>query len=156
HRLAAIGVWLEPGISTTWPFAGRTYLYLSDDNGDTWSRHPFPEVTTTHPTFGPFDGVALRRLFVTNDGRLLAYGTTVVSNLFVTWSIGGLIYRSFDGENWERSTFELGPIEEIAYSSSIGRMVAAGYGTMIDSADGAGWNGYAMKTANVTTPGGPL
>lgn len=156
YRLAAIGVWLESDISANWPFAGRTHLYLSDDDGETWSKQPFPEVTAIHPHFGPFDGVALQRLFATEDGRLLAYGTTMVSNLVVTWRVGGLIYRSFDGENWDRSTFELGPIEELAHSPSIGRLVAAGYSTMIDSADGAGWNGYAMEDANVSTPQGPL
>src|SRR5690606_24478556 len=99
-RLAAIGVWLEPGISDSWPFAGRTYVFLSDDAGESWTRHPFPEVATVHDTFGPFDGVALQRLFVTDDGRLLAYGTTMVSNLSITWSVGGLVYRSNDGESW--------------------------------------------------------
>ncbi|MCB1559522.1 MAG: exo-alpha-sialidase [Xanthomonadales bacterium] len=156
RRLAAIGVWLEPDISDSWPFAGRTYIYLSSDNGDNWSKHPFPEVSTTHTTYGLFDGVTLQRLFVTNDGRLLAYGTTMVSNLFVTWSVGGLIYRSNDGINWTRSIFERGPIQEMAYSASIGRLVAAGFGTMLDSADGAGWNGYQMKDAAVTVPAGPL
>ncbi len=155
-RLAAIGVWLESGISSSWPFAGRTYIFLSSDDGDTWSRHPFPEVRTTHDVFGPFDGVTLRRLFTTSDGRLLAYGTTMVSNLFVTWSVGGLIYRSNDGISWTRSSFENGPIEQISDSSDTGRMVAAGYSTMTDSADGAGWNGYLMRAANVTAPSGPL
>jgi hypothetical protein len=137
------------------PFSGRTYVFLSDDNGTTWSKRAFPESTVTGTPFGDFDGVALNRLFVTSDKRLLAYGTIKESNLFVTWSIGGLIYRSNDGVSWNRSTFELGPLMQLA-DSSTGRMVGGGFTSVIDSADGAVWNGYLIRDANISLSGGAM
>lgn len=157
RRLAVIASWLEePGDSIS-RYVARTYVFLSDDNGNTWTRQPFPVSTVTGTPFGAFEGVNLNRLFVTADQRLLAYGTTSVSeNLVVVWSIGGLVYRSDDGLTWNRSSFELGPLYQLAAASGIGRMVAAGSSTVTDSADGAGWNGYLMRDAAVSVGGTPL
>ena len=156
RRLAAIGSWLEDAATGPLPFVGRTYIFLSDDNGNTWSRQPFPENIVTGTPFGSFDGVLLDRLFVTTDGRLLAYGTIAQSNLFITWRIGGLVYRSNDGVGWNRSTFELGALNQLAYSTSVGRLVGAGFASIIDSPDGAAWNGYLVKQANISLPTGAM
>lgn len=156
RRLAAIGGWLEDAASGDLPFVGRTYIFLSNDNGNTWSKQAFPENIVTGTPFGNFDGVYLDRLFVTSDGRLLAYGTVAQSNLVITWRIGGLIYRSNDGVSWNRSTFELGQLNQLAYSSSVGRLVGGGFSSVIDSADGAAWNGYLVRQANISLPGGAM
>ncbi|MEQ1519231.1 MAG: sialidase family protein, partial [Usitatibacteraceae bacterium] len=155
-RLAAIGGWLENAATGNLPFVGRTYIFLSNDNGNTWSKQSFPESIVTGTPFGDFDGVYLDRLFVTSDGRLLAYGTVAQSNLFITWRIGGLVYRSNDGVSWNRSTFELGPLNQLAYSSNVGRLVAGGFTSVIDSADGAAWNGYLVRQANISLPSGAM
>jgi hypothetical protein len=157
RRLAAIGSWLEEPDDSISRYVARTYIFLSDDNGNTWTRQPFPVATVTGTPFGEFEGINLDRLFVTAGQRLLAYGTTSVSeNLIIVWNIGGLVYRSDDGLTWNRSSFELGPLYQMAAASGIGRMVAAGSATVTDSADGAGWNGYLMRDAAVSVGGTPL
>lgn len=154
RRLAAIGAWLEVQDPPRTPFVARTYLFLSDDGGETWSRHPFPFDTVTGTPYGEFEGIDLTRLFVSNGGELLAYGTTTVSyGLPLVWNIGGLVYRSGDGLNWQRSTFELGPLYRMASVNNGARLVAAGSSTVTDSADGAGWNGYLMRDANIALGG---
>ncbi|MBN8481947.1 MAG: hypothetical protein J0L88_10210 [Xanthomonadales bacterium] len=151
RRLAAIGAWLEVQDPPLTPFVARTYVFLSDDGGVNWSRHPFPFDVVSGTPFGEFEGINLSRLFVSSSGELLAYGTTTVSyGLPLVWNIGGLVYRSGNGLDWQRATFELGPLYQMAGVSSGARLVAAGSSTVTDSADGAGWNGYLMRNASIT------
>lgn len=157
RRIAAVGAWLEEPGTTQSRYVAQTYVFLSDDNGNTWTRHPFPIASVTGTPFGVFEGIDLTRLHVTQGGELLAYGTTTVSqNLFIIWNIGGVIYRSGDGEGWQRSTFELGPLYQMADVSDGDRLVTAGSSTVTDSVDGAGWNGYLMRDANIAVGAGSM
>lgn len=135
------------------PFEGRTTLLFSGDDGNTWQSEQFP---VSEALFGgrPFPGIALGGLHISPAGELLAYGTTMLSNFPVIWSIGGAVFRRTNTGNWEQAFFELGRLDSM--SDADGRLVASGFRTVIDSADGAGWNGYSFDRANMLVNGQPL
>lgn len=136
-------------------YKGRTLLHVSGDNGNSWSTTPFPHDSAPYGAHS-YEGVALTGLHISPAGELLAYGTTQVSsNLFLVWSIGGLIYRSNDGgATWTLARFAYGPLEHMANAN--GRLVAVGATTVLDSADGAGWNGYFLADGLISDNGNPL
>ncbi len=135
-------------------YKGRTLLHISNDDGNSWSTAPFPH---DNVPFGPgqYEGVTLTGLHVSPAGELLAYGTTMVtSNRILIWSIGGLIFRSPDGVNWTLARFAYGPLNHMADAD--GRVVAVGATTVLDSADGAGWNGYFLRDGVIMDGGSPM
>lgn len=130
------------------PFEGQTLLLNSTNNGDNWDIQTFP-LTQVNSVFGEFPGVALSGLHLDVGGNLLAYGTTQVSTGVVTWSIGGAIFRKTGA--WGQAFFELGPLHAMANGN--GRVIAGGFQTLLDSPDGAAWNGYFLRDANVEVNG---
>lgn len=151
-RLAVAGSFLfEPVPGEDFGFFAETWIFLSDDDGESWTAHPFPHDSATFLGW-EYRGVDVPHLHVSPTGHLLAFGTTTVSNLVFTWGMGGLVYRSPNGIEWEESTFAYGPLAEMADAD--GRLVAVGSVTAIDSADGAGWNGYVLEDAAILAPGG--
>ena len=131
------------------PFEARTTLLSSADEGRSWSVAPFP--FTKAFAGRDYEGLALTGLHVAPDGSLLAYGTTQLSSGLVTWSIGGAVFRRSGG--WNQATFQRGRLSSMATAG--GRLVAAGFQTVLDSADGGGWNGYSFLAADFQA-GGPL
>lgn len=125
------------------PFEGRTKLLTSGDGGRNWSISPFP----FREAFAgrDYEGLALTGLHRAPDGSLLAYGTTQLSSGVVTWSIGGAVFRK-SGGGWNQATFQRGRLSSMATANS--RLVAAGFQTVLDSADGGGWNGYSFLAAD--------
>jgi BNR repeat-like domain len=154
-KLVALYAWLEDAPSgSQLPLAARTYILTSSDNGNTWINTPFPH-TTVNSMAGVFYGVNLSGLHVSPGGKLIAYGTTTVcSSPVLQWMIGGLIYYSSNGSSWDLGTFSHGALFDVTDAG--GRMVATGFTTVMDSADGAGWNGYKFGDANVQVSGGSL
>ncbi|MDP0501327.1 MAG: hypothetical protein Q7P63_14635 [Verrucomicrobiota bacterium JB022] len=131
----------------------RTYFVTSNDNGNTWSLDAFPVRSARHQLSGrEYHGVDITGLMQGPGGELLAYGTTTGTNNpgFVYWSIGGAIFRR-SGAQWVQAHFGYGPVGKIAQAG--GRAVAVSHNAVLDSADGAGWNGYIMGEAQVTVEG---
>lgn len=133
-------------------FAGRTVLYRSADNGNTWTELPFPHTSVDYGGGIEYEGLVLTGLHEGPGGELLAYGTTMLSaNMVVVWSIGGAIYRSSNGTSWTLAKFAYGPLNHMAEAG--GRAIAVGATTVLDSADGAGWNGYFLSNGNIQDGG---
>lgn len=154
-QLVATSVSLVPSSNSFGlPFEGRTTLLFSSDDGNSWRKEPFPITEAWFSGGILIPGVALGGLHVSPAGELLAYGTTMLSNLAVTWSIGGAVFRRTNSGNWVQAFFELGRLDSM--SDANGRLVASGFQTVIDSADGAGWNGYSFDQANMLVSGQPL
>ncbi len=133
-------------------YMARTSVLRSSNNGETWTRttFPFPTIDFRGRTYY---GVHLTGLAISTAGELLAYGTTTVSNNFVIyWNVGGAIYRSADGSNWTEASFAYGPLSKIATAG--GRLVATGFSTALDSADGSGWAGYRLTDAAINDADG--
>ena len=150
RRLIATAVHLTSGGPLG--FVGRTVLYHSSNNGTTWTEQPFPYNDVELGGGLNYAGVVLTGLHVSPSGEILAYGTTnVARSPFLVWSIGGLIYRSVDGVNWNLARFAYGPLYHMAGAG--GRVIAVGANTVLDSADGAGWNGYFLDRAAVMDGG---
>lgn len=127
----------------------RTDLLRSSDNGNTWTRQAFPHFTARHPDTGVlYYGVDIYGFYEGPGGELLAYGSTSGTNHpgFVLWSIGGVIFRQ-TGSTWEQVHFGYGPVAKITGAG--GRAVAISHNAILDSADGAGWNGYVIGGANI-------
>ncbi|MFK7958734.1 MAG: Calx-beta domain-containing protein [Lysobacterales bacterium] len=131
------------------PFEGKTQIVSSIDNGNTWQISAFP-IREAVAQFGRFPGIFLPNLFVTPGGELIAYGTTVLSNGFGGFFIGGLIFRQ-TGSTWQQMFFELGMVQSMSQTGS--RLAASGFQTVLDSADGGGWNGYRLADAQITVDG---
>ncbi len=149
-RIDAVAIRLVSG-SDDIPLQGQTLLLSSSDNGDSWSVNPFPFDSASF--FGlDFPGLALTGLHRDVTGNLLAYGTTHVSGGAVLWSIGGAVFRR--AGNWDQAYFALGPINTMANGN--GRVIAGGFQTLIDSPDGAAWNGYFLRNANLQANGTAL
>lgn len=138
---------LPPGI-------GRTQLLSSNNNGDTWNIQDFPERDAQFLGTIPVPGVYLPNLYVAPNGQLLAYGSALQVSGGQGYYIGGLIFRR-QGPTWEQVYFEQGVLQSINEADN-GRLVAGGFQTILDSADGAGWNGYAFVDANMNVDGQPL
>ena len=151
-RIVATSTYLGERPGTENQFTGSTILLYSDDDGESWQEMDFPfsvvergEVT--------FEGVYLTGLHAAPNGKLLAYGTTAIANdPFLTWFIGGLIYTSNDGLNWEETNFSLGKIEDVADAN--GRIIAVGSNTYLDSGEGIEWDGYLLSQVNLELPNG--
>lgn len=144
--IQAIATRLVPGTESL--FQGQTLLLSSSDNGNTWSVTPFPFDSASF--FGlELPGLALTGLHRDVGGNLVAYGTTQVSNGAVLWSIGGAVFRQTG--SWEQAYFALGPINTMANGN--GRVIAGGFQTLLDSPDGAAWNGYFLRNANMQSNG---
>ncbi|MCB1208496.1 MAG: hypothetical protein KDK97_04165, partial [Verrucomicrobiales bacterium] len=153
RRLIATAVYLAKGGPLG--FVGRTVLYLSASDGNSWTELPFPHDSIDFGGGTNFEGVVLRGLQVSPAGEILAYGTTNLAAFpTVVWSIGGAIYRSVDGVNWNLAKFAYGPLYHM--SPAGGRLIAVGANTALDSADGAGWNGYFLENAQLMDGGQPL
>ncbi|MCB1087759.1 MAG: exo-alpha-sialidase, partial [Verrucomicrobiae bacterium] len=151
--IVATSVFMTRGGPMGW--VGRTMLYFSNSNGNSWTEMAFPHDSVDLGGNFEYEGLVLSGLQVGPGGELLAYGTTNLSaNMVVLWSIGGAIYRSPDGVNWTLAKFAYGPIYKI--SSAGGRAIAVGATTVLDSPDGAGWNGYFLGQANVQDAGQPM
>lgn len=131
------------------PFEGFTQVVTSADNGNTWQVSPFP-VAEAISTSGRFPGILLSNLFVTPGGQVLAYGTTLLSSGARGFFIGGLIFR-LTGGTWQQMFFELGMLQSMSQTGS--RLAASGFQTVIDSADGGGWNGYRLRDAQISVDG---
>lgn len=130
----------------------RSSLVSSTNNGATWTKTVFP---VDHISYAGHDfyGIDLWGLAEGPGGNLLAYGTVSGSNNGVLfWSLGGVIYQNFGG--WQERFFGYGPIRKVRDAG--GRAVAAAHNGILDSADGAGWNGYVMSNSNITLGGNPL
>ncbi len=109
HRLVTLMSYMEDAPGGDFPFAAKTYLFYSDDNGGTWTKLAFP-ITSEDFQGRKFYGLDLNGLHVAPGGQLLAYGTTTISdNLVIYWHIGGLIYHSSDGINWENRSSPSAP-----------------------------------------------
>lgn len=135
------------------PYQGRTQIITSADNGNSWQLTNFPHTSASF--FGrQIPGVFLERLHVSAGGQLLAYGTALLAAPPVYWSIGGAVFRHTGGNNWEQAFYQMGALESM--SDANGRLVATGFQTVIDSADGAGWNGYTFDNAQFIVNGQPL
>ena len=155
-RLIAIMKRLEKYQDEPPLYGVRTYFVTSGDNGITWSLSPFPvPFATFEGNGGKFYGVDIKNLQMGPGGELLAYGTTSVTRRPGTslWSIGGAIFRQ-SGGTWVQAFFGNGPVGKIANAG--GRAVAAVYNGVLDSADGAGWNGYSFWESNFTLDGTPM
>lgn len=148
-----VGLRDSSGGESNLPYVGRTRILSSGNNGESWTVSEFPIQTALFNGF-PFPGVFLSKLFLAPNGQLLAYGSTVQSNGAVGYFIGGAIFRQ-QGGTWEQANFELGPLQSMSVADN-GRLVAAGFQTVLDSADGAGWNGYSLTDANMNLNGQPL
>lgn len=135
------------------PFQGLTEILSSSDDGNTWELNSFPHRSAS---FGgrEIPGVFLDHLHVSANGQLLAYGTAMLASPPVYWSIGGAVFRNTGGNNWEQVFYQLGPLESM--SDANGRLVAAGFRTVIDSADAVGWHGYTFGDAQLMVNGQPL
>ncbi len=134
------------------PFEGQTKIISSIDNGSSWQVETFP-VREAIASVGRFPGIYLTHLFVTPGGGLIAYGTTLLSNGFGGFYIGGLIFRRM-GASWQQMYFSLGALQSMAQTGS--RLAAAGFQTVLDSADGGGWNGYRLSEAQYNVDGNVL
>ncbi|MFK7956795.1 MAG: Calx-beta domain-containing protein [Lysobacterales bacterium] len=132
------------------PFVGRTQILTSADNGDTWSVSAFP-INTALFNGVPFPGVYLTSLFLAPNGQLLAYGTTLQADGPIGYFIGGAIFRQ-QGGVWEQAHFAFGALSSMNLGDN-GRLVTSGFQTVLDSADGAGWNGYSLSDANMMLNG---
>ena len=128
---------------------GQTEIVTSTDNGNSWQVSRFP-VAEAISSFGRFPGILLPRLFVTPGNQLIAYGTTYLSNGTGGYFIGGLIFRR-TGASWQQLFFELGKLDSMSRTGS--RLAASGFQTVLDSADGGGWNGYRLRDAQITVDG---
>ena len=134
----------------------RSFLVTSQDNGETWSLEPFPVNFATFPgSVRQFHGVDIENLTMSPGGELLAYGTISGTNNpgLVLWRIGGVIFRR-SGNTWVQAFYGNGPVSKIAEAG--GRAVAAVHNGVLDSADGAGWNGYTFPNAQFTLDGEPI
>ncbi|MCB1094227.1 MAG: hypothetical protein KDN22_01490 [Verrucomicrobiae bacterium] len=153
--LIAVMVRLEEANVGFFKYQARSYFLVSTDNGNNWSMSPFPKTFATFRGNGrAYHGVNITGLQMGPGGQLLAYGTISGTNNGITlWSLGGLIFRQTGG-SWEQELFEYGPVGKIA--SAGGRAVATCHNAILDSADGAGWNGYEMSDAQVTVDGQPI
>lgn len=128
------------------PFQGQTLILASTNNGNSWSITPFP-VAEALLGGARYPGIFLPHLFLAPNGQLLAYGSTVRSNGAVSFFIGGAIFRQ-TGSGWEQVSFKLGSLASMSTTDG-GRLVASGFQTVLDSADGVGWNGYSLADANM-------
>ena len=151
-KLIAIARTLKesPGI---FRYVVQTTFYTSSDDGETWSAADFPIEYVQRGTKKLY-GVNITELVDGPGGELLAYGTmTGSNNLFCYYHIGGVIFR--DGPSgWEQAFYGFGPVFDIAVGG--GRAIAAAHNGVLDSADGAGWNGYRLRDASVTSGSSPL
>lgn len=154
--LIAVLVRMEEATEGPFKYQARSYFLTSANNGSTWSMSPFPKTSAVFQSSGrTYHGVHITGLHMGPGGQLLAYGTITGSNHpIAVWSIGGLIFRQTGAGQWEQALFEYGPVGKITQAN--GRAVATAYNAVLDSADGAGWNGYAMAQANVTLDGQPM
>lgn len=130
-------------------FEGQTEIVTSSNNGNTWQISRFP-VSEAISQVGRFPGILLPKLFITPGGQLIAYGTTFLSNGSGGYFIGGLIFRRTGG-TWQQMFFELGKLDSMSRTGS--RLAASGFQTVLDSADGGGWNGYRLSNAQISVGG---
>ncbi len=131
----------------------RTYFLTSSDNGNTWSKSAFPLHYATFAGDGRrYYGVNITGLHMGPGGQLIAYGTTTGTNHpgAIHWNIGGAIFRQ-SGGSWTQAHFGYGPVGKV--TNADGRAVAVSHNAILDSADGAGWNGYTMRAAQVEVDG---
>ncbi|MEE4376294.1 MAG: hypothetical protein V2J55_02115, partial [Candidatus Competibacteraceae bacterium] len=131
------------------PFEGLTQIVSSSNNGNSWQVTSFPAPEAISIS-GRFPGIFLPNLFVTPGGELIAYGTTLLSNGFGGFFIGGVIFRRTGG-SWQQMLFELGKLDSMTQAGS--RLAASGFQTVLDSADGGGWNGYRLRDAQISVAG---
>lgn len=130
-----------------------SYILSSSDNGISWSMSAFPKQFAFFSSTGrKYYGVNISGFHEGPGGELLAYGTTTGTNSpgFVYWSIGGAIFREAGG-TWEQAHFGYGPVGKITNAG--GRAVAVSHNAVLDSADGAGWNGYSMDQSQTVLNG---
>jgi photosystem II stability/assembly factor-like uncharacterized protein len=151
--LIAVMRTLESSSEGFFSYAVKTWFLSSSNNGNTWTKAAFPRTyATLEGTTRRYYGVDITGLHMGPGGQLLAYGTTSGTNVpgFVLWSIGGAIFRQ-TGNDWVQAHFGYGPIGKLTDAG--GRAVAVSHNAVLDSADGAGWNGYTMLNAQVTLNG---
>lgn len=153
--LIAVMVRLEEASEGFFRYQARSYFVSSSDNGNTWSISAFPKTFATFRGSGRrWHGVNITGLHMGPGGQLIAYGTISGSSGGpVLWSIGGVIFRQA-GATWEQAFYGYGPIDKVTNAN--GRAVAAAFSGILDSADGAGWNGYQMSDIQVTVDGAPM
>ncbi|MCB1078040.1 MAG: hypothetical protein KDM64_09455, partial [Verrucomicrobiae bacterium] len=88
--IVATSVFMTRGGPMGW--VGRTMLYFSNSNGNSWTEMAFPHDSVDLGGNFEYEGLVLSGLQVGPGGELLAYGTTNLSaNMVVLWSIGGAI-----------------------------------------------------------------
>ncbi len=153
--LMGVLVRLEDAPAGFFKYQVRSYLLSSPNEGVSWTMRPFPKTFATFRGNGrAYYGVHITGLHMGPGDELLAYGTVSGSNNLITlWSLGGVIFREAGGA-WEQALFQYGPVTKIANAN--GRAVAAARSAILDSIDGAGWNGYEMREAQVILNGSPL